>query len=169
MGNDRDCFKEPDIPLSTHASQSTMPPLTPYSNITDQTSLVSLHDKDDWESTTIEAKNDGKRRFCNKCEQYKPDRCHHCSICDRCVLKMDHHCKYIHFLNTFLILLDRSLDKQLCRIQKLQILFIVHRLYKPFLYLYHSYHHSLFFCPVWEARCMYFYHHLTAIYSQALE
>lgn len=34
-------------------------------------------------------------RYCRKCSHYKPPRCHHCSICGRCVLKMDHHCVWI--------------------------------------------------------------------------
>uniref|UniRef100_A0A8D0EG85 Palmitoyltransferase n=1 Tax=Strix occidentalis caurina TaxID=311401 RepID=A0A8D0EG85_STROC len=29
---------------------------------------------------------------CRKCIAPKPARTHHCSICNRCVLKMDHHC-----------------------------------------------------------------------------
>ncbi|KAM7258537.1 hypothetical protein ACFE04_014278 [Oxalis oulophora] len=34
-------------------------------------------------------------RFCRKCNQFKPPRCHHCSICGRCILKMDHHCVWV--------------------------------------------------------------------------
>ncbi|KAL2251657.1 UNVERIFIED_CONTAM: putative protein S-acyltransferase 14 [Sesamum indicum] len=34
-------------------------------------------------------------RFCRKCNQFKPPRCHHCSVCERCVLKMDHHCVWV--------------------------------------------------------------------------
>merc|ERR1740138_326663 len=37
----------------------------------------------------------GDRRFCKWCTKYKPDRCHHCRICQTCVLKMDHHCPWI--------------------------------------------------------------------------
>ena len=33
---------------------------------------------------------------CKKCLKNKPLRAHHCSICDRCVLKMDHHCPWIN-------------------------------------------------------------------------
>ena len=29
---------------------------------------------------------------CYRCNNFKPPRAHHCSICDRCVIKMDHHC-----------------------------------------------------------------------------
>jgi hypothetical protein len=42
-----------------------------------------------------ETKRDGQRRKCTKCFLLKPDRSHHCRVCDRCVLKMDHHCPWI--------------------------------------------------------------------------
>jgi len=42
-----------------------------------------------------EVKQNGDRRFCTKCEKYKPDRCHHCRVCNSCVLRMDHHCPWI--------------------------------------------------------------------------
>lgn len=32
---------------------------------------------------------------CAKCGGVKPVRCHHCSVCDRCCLKMDHHCPFV--------------------------------------------------------------------------
>jgi len=32
---------------------------------------------------------------CAKCNEYKPDRAHHCSMCGTCVLKMDHHCPWV--------------------------------------------------------------------------
>lgn len=35
-------------------------------------------------------------RFCELCCLVKPDRSHHCSMCRRCVLKMDHHCPWIN-------------------------------------------------------------------------
>jgi len=35
-------------------------------------------------------------RFCEKCIHIKPDRCHHCSVCGVCVLKMDHHCPWVN-------------------------------------------------------------------------
>ena len=36
------------------------------------------------------------RRFCRRCNAYKPKRAHHCSICKRCVVKMDHHCPWVN-------------------------------------------------------------------------
>lgn len=38
----------------------------------------------------------GGIRYCEKCNLIKPDRCHHCSICGVCVLRMDHHCPWIN-------------------------------------------------------------------------
>ncbi|GLT93236.1 hypothetical protein SLE2022_110370 [Rubroshorea leprosula] len=35
-------------------------------------------------------------RLCDKCSTYKPPRAHHCRVCRRCVLRMDHHCLWIN-------------------------------------------------------------------------
>lgn len=37
-----------------------------------------------------------RKRYCLLCHVFKPDRCHHCSICNRCILNMDHHCRNYH-------------------------------------------------------------------------
>lgn len=33
--------------------------------------------------------------ICKKCIKPKPPRTHHCSVCNICVLKMDHHCRIL--------------------------------------------------------------------------
>lgn len=33
--------------------------------------------------------------MCQRCLRTKPDRCHHCSQCNKCILKMDHHCPWV--------------------------------------------------------------------------
>ena len=36
------------------------------------------------------------KKYCKKCEAFKPARAHHCSICMRCIVKMDHHCPWVN-------------------------------------------------------------------------
>ncbi|KAF2887132.1 hypothetical protein ILUMI_19041 [Ignelater luminosus] len=38
----------------------------------------------------------GYLRYCSRCKHIKPDRAHHCTTCGTCVLKMDHHCPWVH-------------------------------------------------------------------------
>ncbi|KAF9920077.1 hypothetical protein FBU30_010135 [Linnemannia zychae] len=47
-------------------------------------------------ATLSVSKRDGRPRWCNVCKSIKPDRCHHCSECNRCVLRMDHHCPWVN-------------------------------------------------------------------------
>ena len=47
------------------------------------------------ENFVTEKRKDGLLRTCKFCLVKKPDRCHHCKQCDRCNLKMDHHCNWI--------------------------------------------------------------------------
>ncbi|KAG5439384.1 hypothetical protein PCANB_001958 [Pneumocystis canis] len=70
-------------------------------------------------SAFISVKQNGAPRFCNKCEALKPDRTHHCSICNYCILRkfpyfyvfitnifleMDHHCPWFSNFNWLLLL-----------------------------------------------------------------
>lgn len=34
------------------------------------------------------------KKWCKKCQNYKPERAHHCRKCNTCVLQMDHHCPW---------------------------------------------------------------------------
>lgn len=34
--------------------------------------------------------------MCSVCQTYKPDRAHHCRICNRCISRMDHHCPWMN-------------------------------------------------------------------------
>lgn len=56
-----------------------------------------MPDVEDAESPVHEIKRKGgDLRYCQKCCHYKPPRAHHCRVCKRCVLKMDHHCIWIN-------------------------------------------------------------------------
>ncbi|XP_062092037.1 probable protein S-acyltransferase 15 isoform X2 [Humulus lupulus] len=37
-----------------------------------------------------------KAKICDRCSTYKPPRAHHCRVCRRCVLRMDHHCLWVN-------------------------------------------------------------------------
>ncbi|CAO3666692.1 unnamed protein product [Rhizopus microsporus] len=52
-------------------------------NVNDKSPLLSI------------SKRDGQRRYCHICECFKPDRSHHCRECNKCILKMDHHCPWV--------------------------------------------------------------------------
>lgn len=36
------------------------------------------------------------KRLCRRCKTFKPQRAHHCSVCKRCIIKMDHHCPWVN-------------------------------------------------------------------------
>jgi len=52
---------------------------------------------DDVQESDPEANDSSKfRKYCKRCQAFKPVRAHHCSICGRCIVKMDHHCPWVN-------------------------------------------------------------------------
>lgn len=58
--------------------------------------VPDVEDDSSGASSDQELKKAAERRQCDKCSAYKPPRAHHCKVCRRCVLRMDHHCLWIN-------------------------------------------------------------------------
>lgn len=72
---------EDDMPLDRLASRAS-----PYVGLMSKTQEREIIQEAEEEHLTVKA--NGERRFCRKCSIPKADRQHHCSMCNRCVLKM---------------------------------------------------------------------------------
>lgn len=77
------CFTDPGSPATSHMAREQFDDRPP----------MSQEDVSRFASYTV--KDDGTERYCQKCRCKKPDRAHHCRSCQKCVLKMDHHCPWL--------------------------------------------------------------------------
>ena len=76
-----------------------IPPKYSYTHPPDSTASLQegLEEHAGRESLTLHQRSPtGDIRYCHKCAAIKPDRAHHCITCNRCILKMDHHCPWIN-------------------------------------------------------------------------
>lgn len=55
-------------------------------------SLVPLPSPEDENNTESAPQQQRGKRLCRRCKTFKPKRAHHCSVCRRCIIKMDRKC-----------------------------------------------------------------------------
>ena len=60
-----------------------------------QNNLDSILNTTRPEGNIIDLKDNQFNLNCDFCKMRKHDRSSHCKICDRCILRMDHHCPFI--------------------------------------------------------------------------
>lgn len=51
--------------------------------------------EDFWLRDVFVCNPDGRPRYCSTCYNWKPDRSHHCSEMNRCIVKFDHFCPWV--------------------------------------------------------------------------
>ncbi|OMH81937.1 Palmitoyltransferase PFA4 [Zancudomyces culisetae] len=78
-------------------------------NTTNDTDLKHRHSENAKMAPPAQESNymrntNGNNRYCRTCDVHKPPRAHHCKVCGKCVLKMDHHL-LIHAFNATVVLL----------------------------------------------------------------
>jgi hypothetical protein len=67
-------------------------PYKPQTNYFEINSNSSVNTDNNTNNGLLQDRND---LFCKKCNNPRPLRSHHCKICGKCTLKMDHHCHWI--------------------------------------------------------------------------
>lgn len=86
--------QNPGIPIAQHVTSDSPHSSEANSGFLHQTNMYPVPPPAVHAAGTGMLRADGRHRFCVHCNVFKPDRAHHCSSCQECVLAMDHHCPF---------------------------------------------------------------------------
>jgi len=126
--------------------------------VQNESAFRSILEKKAKELPVLTRTTNGNVRYCEKCKCIKPDRAHHCSVCQTCVLKMVNpvviHCFSSSSVFFFILSLkykgsSLSMGEQLCGLLELQILHALSCLHSSLLRLCNV-HLNGVFCQVLE-------------------
>ena len=92
------------------------------SNNTNQEKKTNLESNGDSQNSSLMVEDPPQqplrkgRRLCRRCNSFKPKRAHHCSICKRCIVKMDRKFVFVPCLFRSLFYLGQVATKIFCKL-----------------------------------------------------
>ena len=82
-------------PLTEYERSVIMDSISKHCNTSDVDMNACTNNTSLTSDCIVDRKDKSSVMLCAYCIRWKPERCHHCRKCNKCVLKMDHHCPWL--------------------------------------------------------------------------